>query len=293
MPSSSATPLAFILNKLGFHTRPEKDFEGLQELYRAWCLHVPADNILKLIALRTGNPGPLPGNTANEFFENWLEHNTGGTCWSATNACYELFKGAGFDARRATASVWDMGTDNHGTVIVKLDGVQWLLDSSMHTLVPLPLNRGEEHIQSDPVYHSEVDPDGNSFYIWSVAPPLPQMIVFKMLEWAVPEEVYHANYERSREQSIFNDRLYIRRNEPDRMIVFSGNHKFELTAGGLEERKLTESELLAELKGPLGYSTSVIDSFVSCGALEASMKPREGLPNIPEIARVPPSQRKN
>ena len=43
---------------------------------------------------------PLPGTHAIDFFEQWLDHGTGGTCWSSSNALYMLLTALGFTARR-------------------------------------------------------------------------------------------------------------------------------------------------------------------------------------------------
>jgi len=42
---------------------------------------VPFDNVRKLIHVKSGKAGPLPGGTAEDFFTAWLRHGTGGTCW--------------------------------------------------------------------------------------------------------------------------------------------------------------------------------------------------------------------
>ena len=44
----------------------------------------------------TAAPPPLPGTQAADFFEHWLAHGTGGTCWSSSNALYMLVTALGF-----------------------------------------------------------------------------------------------------------------------------------------------------------------------------------------------------
>ena len=41
-----------ILERLGFSAAPLADLDGLQAVYRAWCEHVPFENVGKVIALR-------------------------------------------------------------------------------------------------------------------------------------------------------------------------------------------------------------------------------------------------
>ena len=39
-----------ILERLGFSAAPLADLDGLQAVYRAWCEHVPFENVGKVIA---------------------------------------------------------------------------------------------------------------------------------------------------------------------------------------------------------------------------------------------------
>jgi N-hydroxyarylamine O-acetyltransferase len=68
-----------VLERLGLNRHPAPDRAGLGTLYSAWCARVPMDNLRKLVHLRAEDPGPLPGDTPEDFFEGWLEHGTGGT----------------------------------------------------------------------------------------------------------------------------------------------------------------------------------------------------------------------
>src|SRR4051812_16957422 len=122
---------AQVLARLGLASAPATDLNGLRTLYAAWSSTMPFDNIAKLIALRTDSPGNLPGIDAAEFFERYLEHGVAGTCWPSSNALFTLLADLGFPARRVAGSMRDMGIVSHGSVKVRLDGIDWLLDSSM------------------------------------------------------------------------------------------------------------------------------------------------------------------
>src|SRR5689334_12079249 len=74
------------------------DITGLRQVYAAWCEKVPFDNIRKMISLRSGAGIALAGLDAEDFFENWLENGSGGTCWPSSNALFVLLKSLGFDA---------------------------------------------------------------------------------------------------------------------------------------------------------------------------------------------------
>ena len=50
-----------VLEGLGLSEPPPPDFDGLHELYAAWCSRVPFDNLLKRIHIFEQSPAPLPG----------------------------------------------------------------------------------------------------------------------------------------------------------------------------------------------------------------------------------------
>ncbi len=102
-----------VTKRLGLSSTPAPDFSGLTALYGAWCANVPFDNLGKMIALRTGGDLPLPGMHAVEFFERWLDHGAGGTCWPTSNAFFELVLSLGFEAHRIAGYFNDRGIMNH------------------------------------------------------------------------------------------------------------------------------------------------------------------------------------
>ena len=128
-----------VLEKLGVD-RPATDLDGLRAVYAAWCGAVAFDNVLKLIHLADERSGPLPGSTAGSFFEAWLEHGTGGTCWSGNGALHDLLEALGFDVARAIATMLsspDATAPNHGSVIATIEGEQWIVDASILSGEPI------------------------------------------------------------------------------------------------------------------------------------------------------------
>ena len=131
--------VAAVLEKLGVE-RPAPDLDGLRTVYAAWCGAVAFDNVLKLIHLAEARSGPLPGSTAESFFEAWLEHGTGGTCWSGNGALHDLLEALGFDVARAIATMLsspDAREPNHGSVIVTVEGERWIVDASILSGSPI------------------------------------------------------------------------------------------------------------------------------------------------------------
>jgi N-hydroxyarylamine O-acetyltransferase len=133
-----------VLDRLGLSSRPEVSLAGLSDLYGAWCRRVPFDNIRKLIHVRAGNPATLPGDAPNEFFEAWLTHGTGATCWAGNGALCELLATLGYDARRAAATMMVAPgiPPNHGSVVVHFGDTRYVADASMLFVEPLPLTDG-------------------------------------------------------------------------------------------------------------------------------------------------------
>jgi N-hydroxyarylamine O-acetyltransferase len=136
-----------VLTKLGFRDAPAPDLHGLQQLYRSWCERVPFDNGRKLVALRQNSGGALPGDSATDFFQAYLAHGTGATCWAVNGALCTLLQCLGFNARRGfgTMLVAPDLPPNHGTVLVTLEQRIYLVDASLLTVDPLLL---DEHVDT-------------------------------------------------------------------------------------------------------------------------------------------------
>jgi N-hydroxyarylamine O-acetyltransferase len=280
---------ARVVDRLGLAQLPPPNLTGLRTFYKAWCARIPFDNVRKMIALRSGSDQALPGGHAEEFFEAWLMHGCGGTCWPSSNALFALARSIGFDARRITGSMRDLGVVNHGSVAVTVDGRDWLVDSSMQTSTPLPLER-RVFVSDDPVFAAEVEPAEGGFIVWWDMPPNAAYLPCRLHPVEATHDEYLASYERSRERSPFNQRLYARRNREGELLVLFGNTRYVKTSGGLSRSELTREEVVETLHQEIGLSDQLIGEWIRSGALDASLAPPSG-PKPPEDARKPPSQR--
>ncbi|MBI4910289.1 MAG: arylamine N-acetyltransferase [Acidobacteria bacterium] len=279
-----------VVQRLGLPCAPPISLDGLRALYQAWGQHVPFDNVRKMIALHS-NPGHvLPGRTATDFFSFWLEHGTGGTCWPGSNALFTILSALGFRARRVAGSMRDLGIQNHGTTIVTLDGADWLVDSSLLCNEPLPLN-GTEFVIDDPVFPTESESDGDTFVVWHRVPPSQNHTPCRVHPAAVTHDFYMHRYDESGVRSIFNQRLYARRNRGHGIVVLLGSTRFRLTPDGLLARDLDAGELCEALRTDIGLSLQIVEEWRKSGSLAASMEPPEG-PPPPPITKLPPSQRR-
>jgi hypothetical protein len=278
-----------VLERLGFREPLVVDVAYLQRLYVSWCMNVPFDNVRKMIALESGVKQPLPGLDASEFFENWLRNGSGATCWPMANALYELLSSLGYSVFRVAGSMRDQGIINHGSVKVSIDGQDYLADASLLLNVILPLDRGT-YLYDNPVFPVESEPDGESHLVWIVLPPGSDNFYCRISGNPLEFSLFDDQYEMSREKSIFNQRLYARRNYPGELIILYGYTRFLKTGKGIESRDLSRDELCKALETDIGISESLIRDWVGSGGLEASFEPPSGSPP-PSLTRKPPSLR--
>ena len=277
-----------VLNRLDVSVPAQKNSESLQILYAAWCKHIPFDNVRKMIALASGQK-TLPGLDATDFFENWLLNGSGATCWPMANAFYELLLSLGYDASRLAGSMHDLGIPNHGSVKVSIDGQDLLAEASLLLNTILPL--GEETIiQHDPVIPLELEADAFSHLLWMKTPPNENYFCCRLQSQPVDLSVFEERYEASRTASIFNQRLYAKRNHPGQLIVLWGNTRYSKTTNGIDHRELGKDELCEAMHNDIGISYSLINEWVACGGLDASLEKQQG-PRPPAVALKPPSQR--
>jgi N-hydroxyarylamine O-acetyltransferase len=257
---SAASPalLERAFARLGFSRRPAADLAGLRALYLAWCRQVPFDNLRKRIALAKGTSDPLPGGLPGDFLAAWLEHGTGGTCWPSSNGLHSLVAACGFDVRRISASMFDRNDHNHGSLIVRLDGAEWMVDSSIENDVPIRLERGVAAAIDDPVHPIRVEPVGDGFRVhWGMAQNANTMPC-RLMQDPVDEAFYLERYEISRGYSVFNTALYARRNFPGRLVSFTGRSRHEKTAAGVTSRELSAAQVRESLVDELGFSPQIV-----------------------------------
>ena len=278
-----------VLVRLGFNEHPGADINTLRRLYTSWCMTVPFDNVRKMIVMKSEDKLTLPGLEATEFFENWLKNGSGATCWPMANALFELLSSLGYQAYRMVGFMRDLGIINHGSVKVFVNGMDYLVDASLLLNVILPLDH-RTFIHNDPVFPVESEPDGESQMVWTMTPPGRDYFYCRMISDPVEFSLFDERYEASREQSIFNQRLYARRNYPGELIILWGNVRFSKTVKGIEHRELSRDEVCKALGRDIGISDNLINEWVHSGSLNASFEPLTGAPPT-SLVRKPPSQR--
>jgi N-hydroxyarylamine O-acetyltransferase len=255
-----------VIARLGLDNGVTVDASGLAQLYRQWCRKVPFDNVRKLIALRSGPDAALPGRSATDFFEAWLEHGVGGTCWPGAIALTALCRSLGFDARLLAASMADTGVASHGTTVVRIDGDDWLVDSSMLTDQPLRLSSEEGTEIAHPVFATTATPVAEG-WLFGFALPYSNLEMPCRTLSADPVTVDFclARYEASREMSPFNAHVSTRRNDDDGVVSYGGSQRFRRTADGIDEGDLAGPALRAALTDEFAMSSEIVANLDAVG----------------------------
>lgn len=223
-----------VLDRLGLSSHPDINLSGLAQLYEAWCRQVPFDNIRKLIAVRSGLSTPLPGDDPGEFFDAWLQHGVGGTCWAGNGALCELLTALGYRANRglATMMVAPNLPPNHGTVVVELPQGSYLVDASILFVEPLLVAGGME----TEVAHAAWGVKGRWFddkYVveWR-ALRRPEPIQCRIDKWPVETSQFREQHETTRVWSPFNYELTFELVRDERRIGVSHGQAVSLADDG-------------------------------------------------------------
>ncbi len=206
-----------VLDRLGFSVPVEPDRAGLDALYLAWCRTVPFDNLVKRIDL-VDRTTPFRNDRPKAFFDLWLTHRAGGTCWPSSRALGALLHTVGFDVRLGSAAMGDEFTGplhSHGTVLTRLDGELLWVDSSMLTDEPVPLVAGVATGLDHPLRPVRVEPVDDLWRVHWTSGALPREMGCLLLDPDVDGTHYSARYEWSRENSPFNTGLFATRNRAD------------------------------------------------------------------------------
>jgi N-hydroxyarylamine O-acetyltransferase len=248
-----------VLERLGLGERPAPDRAGLDRAYLAWCRGVPFDNLVKRIHLVSGSAAPFPNGDPEWFLRSFVRDGAGGTCWPSSGGLYALLTALGFDARRGSGAMYDHVTGpihTHGTVIVRLDGVDHWVDSSMLTDVPLPLAKGRETRRDDPVSPVRAEPVDDLWRVWWTSSGDGSDIPCLLLTDDVDADHYLVRYEASRGMSPFNTRVYATRNAPGARVTIGGSKRYERTARGITETELDDrNRVLVE---EFGFSEAIV-----------------------------------
>jgi N-hydroxyarylamine O-acetyltransferase len=224
--------VAAVLARLGVED-PEPDLDGLRAVYRAWCRSVSFDNVLKLIHLSEGADGPLPGSTAEGFFDAWLVHGTGGTCWSGNGALHALLDALGFDVQPVIATMLSspQATEpNHGSVVATVEGDRWLVDASILSSSPLLVPAAGTRPGDGPLPRFEWL-DGRPAVLWRT-PGAPDGFHCRIEQIGAGLEEWDRRHQRTRTWSPFNHRLNVRLVSGESTVGVASGRRYRIEPDG-------------------------------------------------------------
>lgn len=252
-----------VLQRLGFSEVIAPDRLGLEAVYRAWCRSVPFDNLVKRIDLATGTT-PFRNDEPVAFFDLWLRHGCGGTCWPSSRALGALLATLGFDTRLASAAMRDDlagPVPSHGTVIIAFGRELWWVDSSMLTDVPVPLIPGSSTRVDHPLRPIDVEPVADRWRVHWRGGAMDGVLGCLLLDPDVDTAFYSTRYEASRSWSPFNAATYVTTNRDDHVASVAMGRHIVLDADGYHASEPLEPDqqrrLLVE---EFGYSEALVDA---------------------------------
>ncbi len=267
-PVLSPELLERVLEKLGLTERPSLDLAGLNTLYAAYCGNVPAiDNIRKRIWFAGERRGPLPGGVAADYFENWLDHGTGGTCWPTNGAVHALVHSLGFDARRIAGCIImeEYPGTNHGSVLVTLEGVDYLIDGNLGAFKVLPLVPGRTTSTGDGLHAISAVPIEAGFdVIWYRSHDRLEPLTFRTEPEHDPvdQAFFLARYDLTKQLSVFNDALFICRRFPEFIVTLGRKNKMTVAADGtMTKTEINDTERRRVLVEEFGISEEIAEAL--------------------------------
>ncbi|PDY73494.1 arylamine N-acetyltransferase [Bacillus cereus] len=238
-----------VISKLGFQQWPKNSEDNLRMLYQSWCKNVPQDNIHKRIYFGNQMSGPLPIGNPSEFFSNFLEHSTGGTCWGHSIGLYSLIKILGYDVRAAAGSMVGLtppeNGPSHGTVIVTIEDQQYLVYGILMIEDIVPLSQERPSIGGPLPFTIKIYPNFND--LWDIVfrtghseKELTCRLEIDNVEFSYLQE----RWENTRNYSPFNNSLFIRKNIGKKAVTLSRNKLFHLN----EDGNITVEEIVTNLE---------------------------------------------
>jgi len=245
------------------------DLIGLNAICAAFSTHVPNDNIQKRIWLAGGRVGPVAGGDPLVFFQNWLRHGTGGTCFPANGALCTLLQALGFDANRISGAVLMEGIEqdgNHGSVLVRLDETEYLVDAQLAAFRALPLVKGQFATTGDGIHDISAMPTAEGFdVLWYPGSNRQKPLIMRpdLKLGAVTHSYFLAQYAlsalRDRRRSPFNEAIFIARHFPRSIVVISRNNRTDVSADNVATRReITFAERARILVEELGISEEAV-----------------------------------
>lgn len=251
-----------ILEAFGFSSIPEPSLESLHAIYKAWSRKVGYDNVQKRVYFARGGTGPFPVADPNDFVDSFLTHGTGGSCWVVAETYFGILHHVGYDVRRVAGQMLecdDPMKPNHGTVIVTMDGVEYVADPSMCGEEAIPLVPGEASAAQSKAHGLWSTGDGN--YWWR---PGHSRVAIEYTTQFDPcsYDYFVERYEKTKEFSLFNHVLYARKNVDEGIVTIGRGNLIRVDLEGeLTAEPLGQDDIVRVLVDDMGMSEEIVSQI--------------------------------
>ncbi len=252
-----------VLARLGLARRPAPDLAGLNGLYAAWSAAMPFDNAQKRVWLAGGAGAEFPGAAPAGFFEAWLAHGTGGTCWAVSGALLSLLAALGFRARpvsgRMVVGQVEEEPDSHGSLVVTLDGRDYLTDGAFQGFEPLALAADAPSRTRPGLHAMSARPTAAGFEVsWYPGHRRDAPFLYRAGREAVDHAFFRARLDHYLGAGPFKDWLYICVRRPRSILTLRRGRRYAVAGdGAVSVREMTPCERPAALVDEFGLSEEI------------------------------------
>jgi arylamine N-acetyltransferase len=248
-----------VLDRFGFDRKPDPSIETLNAIYKAWCRRIGYDNALKRIYIEEQQTGPFPVMDPNDFLASWMQHGTSGSCWPSAEALFGVLELTGFMPERVAGQMLECNdpmNPNHGALIVHLDGRRFYVDPGIGAEEALELIDGQPSKTDNQAFGIWNDGDG---HVWWRPGHSRRAIEIVMDLHRLSYDFFAYRYEKTKEFSLFNTTLYVRRNRDDGILTYGrGNILRVDPQGELTAEPIEPAAVPAFLIEQMGLSEEIV-----------------------------------
>lgn len=247
-----------LLECIGFERDPGPDLATLNRIYKFWSRDIGYDNILKHIHVDERRSGAFAVMDPNMFIELWIKHGTSGSCWPSSEALYGVLAIAGFQPERIAGRMRECNDPmdpNHGAIIVHLDGKRLYVDPGVGAEEALELVPGKPNRTASAAFGIWDEGDG---HVWWRPGHSRRAIQVVMDLDRLSYEFFADRYEKTKEYSLFNTALYVRRNRDDGILTYSCGTILRVDPQGiLTAEPINDGDIPAFLIDQMGLSEEI------------------------------------
>jgi N-hydroxyarylamine O-acetyltransferase len=148
---------------------------------------------------------------------------------------------------------------NHGTVIVSLDGVRYVVDASILHSEPLPLEEEKATTINHPAWGVRCVKHNNHWHIKFRPMHLPTGLECRLEQLSATREEFRERHAHTRAWSPFNYELHARRIRGDSIVGVALGQRVEFDASGaVSQRRLQEEDRRRVLIDELGIKEEIV-----------------------------------